>query len=638
MKKLVLLVIAAIAVVNAMAGNDMIKIAHKGVNDYAAVASIDSIYFSGDGKQMYILPVGGKEVVTIAYADVTEITGLSSGECPSKVVVTYNGSSATVENPFMLTGVSAVVDDGYVTVTNTNESTEYTTELTGTTNDGGFTYNGTYKTTVVLNGVSITSKKGAAIDIECGKRVSLELKKGTANTLIDCADGSQKAALYCKGHLEIDKAGTLNVTGNTGHAISAKEYVKLKKSDGVINVLGSIGDGIHCKQYFLGNGFTVSMNNIGDDGIVAEQDGAANDDGYVDGSVIINAGTYNIKSTVDGVISGTDTLSVKGINATGNVYLYGGNITINMSGKGGKGIKADGTYTQGLEDGSGPVLTVNTTGARVSSTSTSGSTSWGNWGRPGGGGFPGGGGGFPGQNTGGSAAKAIKAVGAVTVNGGTTIITTSQEGAEGLESKTSVTINGGNHYFKCYDDCINSSGIVKFAGGNTVCYGYGNDAVDSNYGKKGAITIAGGSVFAYTSKGTPEEGLDCDNNSYIVITGGIAISAGGSQGGGSTSSVGSSTQGYFLGSKPSSYGTSYYYTLCNTSGTPICTYKFEANVSNSLSLLTAPDLGKGSVTVKYGTSAPTACSASVSNTNGTPVFFVAPTVTTTGTSATVTAK
>lgn len=649
MKKNILsLILLVVATINAAAANDVIKISLTNITDYASVSAIDSIYFSADGTQMYILPIGATDAVSFARDDIRSISYIASSDAPTSLKVTYNGSSAKVENPYFLGGVSVSMDGAYVTVNNTNTSSEYTTTLSGTTSDGGFEYNGSYKTTIVLNGVNITSTKGAAINIQDGKRVALEIKKGTENTLVDCANGDQKACLYCKGHLEFDKAGTLNVTGNTKHAISAKEYIELKKSDGTINILGSVGDGIHCKQYFLGKGFSVNMSNIGDDGVVCELDGEENDEGYVDGSVIINAGKYDIKSNVDGIISGTDTLSVKGINAAGNVYLNGGTITINMSGKGGKGIKADGTYSQGLEDGTGPVLTINTTGARVSNPSTTGNNggnNGGGWPGGGGGGWPGGGGGWGpgGQDSGGSSAKAIKAEGAVTIYGGTTIITTTQEGAEGIESKTSVTIKGGNHYLKCYDDCINSSGIVEFAGGNTVCYSNGNDAVDSNYGKKGAITISGGNVFAYTTTGSPEEGLDCDNNSYIVITGGIAVSAGGSQGGGwggssSTSSVGSSTQGYYLGSSPSSFSSSNYYTLCNTSGTPICTFKFEANVNNSLSLFTAPDLGKGKITIKLGTTAPTACTSSISNVAGNEVFFIEPTVTTTRTIANLTAK
>jgi hypothetical protein len=123
----------------------------------------------------------------------------------------------------------------------------------------------------------------------------------------------------------------------------------------------------------------------------------------------------------------------------------------------------------------------------------------------------------------------------------------------------------------------------------------------------------------------------------MVITGGIAVSAGGAQGGGSNS-VGSSSQGYYLGSSPSSYANGTYYTLCNTSGTPICTYRFEAGVSNALSLLTASNLGTGSITVKSGTSKPTAYTSSVANADGTEVFFINPTVTTSGTAATVTAS
>jgi len=640
------LLIALLTTVSASAYDKVIKIVHGSITDYADVTAIDSICFTADGTSLIIQPVDDAAPVSILRSEITDIRYISSDDCPSKLKIAYDGSSATIHNPYFLSGVSVSTDGAYVTVNNTNTSAEYTTELTGTTTDGAFTYNGSYKTTIVLAGVSITSSRGAAVDIECGKRVALELKKSTVNTLVDSSDGSQKAALYCKGHLEIDKSGTLSVTGRTAHAISAKEYIKLKKSDGIINIVSAVKDGIHCKQYFMGNGFTVNIDKVGDDGIQSELDGEANDDDIVDGTLIINGGTYCIINSTNASMDDSDVQSAKGLNADGNMQLNAGTITISMTGTAGKGIRVDGTYTQGTEGGDGPTLTVSTTGAAYTSSSSSTGGGGGGWwgGGPGGGG-PGGGGGGWGQNSNQSSAKAIKVQGAVTIYGGTSIITTTKDGAEGLESKTSVDIAGGTHYFKCYDDCINSSGIIRFSGGNTVCYSYGNDAVDSNYGKKGAITIAGGNIFAYSTKGTPEEGLDCDNNSYITITGGIGISAGGSQGGGggwggssSSQSVGSSTQGYYLGSSPSSYPSTYYFTLFNTEDTAICTYKFEASVSNSLSLLTAPNLGKGTVTVKYSSSAPSASSAQVMNAQGTPVFFIAPTVTTKGTTASVTAK
>lgn len=311
-----------------------------------------------------------------------------------------------------------------------------------------------------------------------------------------------------------------------------------------------------------------------------------------------------------------------------------------MSGAGGKGIKAGTTFTFGdAETHQGPLLTIATSGSRYDDGSSSGGGGGGGWPGGGGGGWPGGGGGGPGGGSSGSSAKAIKAQGQVIIYGGSLYITTTKDGAEGLESKTSVEIAGGQHYFKCYDDCISSSGTVTFSGGTTVCWSNGNDAVDSNYGRSGAITISGGNIFAYTTKGSPEEGLDCDNNSYIKITGGIAFSAGGTQGGGgwggggSSSSVGSSTQGYYLGNPSLTFSSSLYYTLCNTSGQAICTVRFGQSVSSSLTLLTAPDLGKGSITIRSGSEAPSDCSVSVND-----VFFIAPTVTMSSTVKTLTAK
>lgn len=345
-----------------------------------------------------------------------------------------------------------------------------------------------------------------------------------------------------------------------------------------------------------------------------------------DALVRITDGIYLITNDCAGLQGTSDTYTAKGITCDQDIELLGGTFQIQMTGTGGKCIKADGTLTIGTEGGEGPQLKATTSGAPLGSSSSGGM------------------GGFPGGNTSSSnssSAKAIKAQGTITVNGGALLVSTASNGAEGLESKTNVTINGGLHYFQCYDDCINSPGIINFAGGTTVCYATNNDAVDSNYGRSGAITISGGNLFAYSGAGGAEEGIDCDNNSYITVTGGIAISAGGSQGGGgmgSSSSIGSASQGYYLGSSPSSYSTTYYYTLCNTSGEAICTYRFEKNVSNSLSLLTAPNLGTGSITVKQGTSEPTSASIIVKSTTDAPVFWITPEVSTTSTAATITSK
>lgn len=185
----------------------------------------------------------------------------------------------------------------------------------------------------------------------------------------------------------------------------------------------------------------------------------------------------------------------------------------------------------------------------------------------------------------------------------------------GIKASGDLDINGGKHYFKCYDDCLNTAGAIRFDGGIVVCHGYGNDAIDSNYGQAGAIQIGNGVVLGYSSKGAPEEGFDSDNNSYIQITGyGIGISGGANQGGGggwggwggSSSSIGSAVQGYCLSTSSISYAPNRYYTLADASGNNLVTYAVEASFSSSLSLFTATGMTKGSsYTVKYSTAAPT---------------------------------
>ena len=893
----------------------------------------NGIYVRYDIREMLL--ENNKITIGDTIIDVNEVDSITF-EKPDETVqnitdtlyITYNGSAATV-TPQNVEGITTQTDGAAVIITNTNTDREMCFVLSGESTTGSFTYNGDYKACIRLAGVSLKSINGAALDIKCGKRIALELLEGTNNYLEDTPDSlGQKAALYCKGHLEVSKGGTLNVKGNNTHAIKTKEYMLVKSSTGSITVSGAEKDGIHAGQYFKMNGSTINISGVKGDGIQVEATGEGDDydgqimlrDGTIDISVTergvdgiksdslltITGGTININTTGDGskAIKSKDNLTIsggnitinqsgqyivenndpgyvvgikasgdlnisggsivinntaeagKGLSADGNittsqdtssltidikahgsggaldlsrnqetdddtggddsgddpdeeetvyricvalsdanskywknvVYLYasdgtqieqltntvtvsatgqttrtffyydfdevpdgkfyfasndysrtgggggggatggqtykiltgnvngpteanptvyyyintsnpsrgtsaytftatdytsryangtttdsgsvspssgsfataagikgdgniligggtigiscigaaakgiscdkvltttGGNITITnsgtgtgtsssystakgmtsdgsidlqggtiditMSGQGGKGIKSDGTLIIGKGDDEGPLLNVSTTGAKYLSTSS---------------------------------AKAIKAVGTITVNGGEMTVSTSTTGAEGMESKlkanNSIVFNGGKHYFKCYDDCINTAGAIRFEGGIVICYGYGNDSVDSNYGQSGAIQIGNGTVLAYTTKGSPEEGFDCDNNSYIQITGnGIGISAGGSQGGGggggwnpggtsSSGGIGSAVQGYYLSTSSISYSTGRYYTLADANGKNLVTYSFEANVSSSLSLFTATGMTKGSsYTVKYSSTKPT---------------------------------
>lgn len=392
------------------------------------------------------------------------------------------------------------------------------------------------------------------------------------------------------GRLEVNNSGVMSKSIKADYVYVNGGTLQLNPSGTMMIVSNDASYSSAIKtDYFTGNGGTVTI----------KAAGTANRGISADKAFVINDGTYSLTNSAGGYTGSNDSYTAKGFASDANLQLLGGDITITMSGNGGKGIKCDGQLIVGNSDETGPTLNVTTSGSAYGSSSSSG----GGWG-------PGGGM----QSSGGSSAKAIKAMGAAIINGGQMTINTATDGAEGLESKTSVTINGGKHYFKCYDDCINSSGCIYFLGGIAICYSTGNDAVDSNAGTAGAITIGDGAVLAYTSKGAPEEGLDCDNNSYIRITGkGMAISAGASQGGGgggwggsSSSTISNAAQGYYFSTSTISYSTGRYYTLADASGNNLVTYSLDASLSSSLSLFTATGMVSGSTyTLKYSTTAPT---------------------------------
>ena len=254
-------------------------------------------------------------------------------------------NNATVTVDPSIKGISYNVKGGHVTITSTNTTSEILYVLTGVSADGSLTLNGDYKLTIHLDSLTLASTKGAAIDIECGKRIELKLMKNTVNTLTDCSYGTQKAALYTKGHLEIKGKGTLNVTGNTKHAIAAKEYLQLKSSLGTLNILGAVSDGLHCGRgsmlaadaedcRFIMNGGTVNIAGCGSDCVDA--------DDY--GSMFINGGTLNMEiSQEDG----------NGLKCDSCLYMNGGDIQFNVTGISSNAIRTcyEGYYNGGTITG-----------------------------------------------------------------------------------------------------------------------------------------------------------------------------------------------------------------------------------------------------------------------------------------------
>lgn len=284
--------------------------------------------------------------------------------------IVYDGTTATVTVPSTITDVIYSTSGANVSITSGTTTQEYIYRVSGTSDDGSLVINGSYKLTLQLAGLTLTNGHGgAAIDIECGKRIAVVLKAGTVNTLCDSPLGSQKAALYFKGHPEFQGSGTLNVTGKLKHAISAKEYMEIKSSTGFINILGAVSDGLHCgkgkvgdeNNYFEMSGGTINITHVGSEGIDADDYGVVRIKG---GSVSINVADHGSGIKADSTLTvagGTINIDVAGTDADGlrsnyAVNITGGTTDIVVSGDGSKGIKSkDDTDATATVTGGGAV-------------------------------------------------------------------------------------------------------------------------------------------------------------------------------------------------------------------------------------------------------------------------------------------
>lgn len=505
----------------------------------------------------------------------------------SVVTVTYNGASATVSNG--VDGVTVSQSGAHIVVTSTVKKVEYV--LKGSTTDGSFKVYSDNKFKLSLEGVSIHNPAGAAINIQSTKRVFVVCAEGTVNTLTDGSSYSltegedMKACLFSEGQLIFSGSGSLAVTGNYKHAIVSDDYVRLR-SGCSISIPSAVKDGIHTNDAVIIGGGVLNVSST-EDAIQCEEGGITMSGGFVKVTTTENK-AHGLKSAKDVVISGgaiqaqvvgaaskgiscDGNLTVTGgkitaftsqtalyennelsscaaIKCDGNVLISGGEVLLQSTGAAGKGINCDGSIT--ISNGTVKVIT---TGAQCI------------YGRLD------------------SSAKAIKADGALTINGGTVLVkATGGEGSEGIESKSVLTVNDGMIAALCYDDCMNAGKSIVVNGGSIYCYSSGNDGIDSN----GTFTITGGVVVS-SGTNSPEEGIDCDQNTF-KITGGILLGIGG---GTSTPTSSACTQRSVIYGGSGSSGQ--FINIQSADGTSVLTYQIPRNYSQMTLLFSSPSLPSG---------------------------------------------
>ena len=297
--------------------------------------TIGNVTYQFPASQTGTMTFSGGNTVTIMgkafkLSDVSSIIVDNTEVTDGTVSVVYEGSSAKVYVAGNIAQyVTPAIRGAHVSIDQSSAvGEEITYTLLGSSSDGEFYCTGYYKSTVELNGLTLTNSSpvysGAAVCIQNGKRIKVKVVTGTTNTLVDAASGSQKGALYIKGHAEFAQKGTLNVKGNVKHAIKTGEYFTLKNA--TINVTSAVGDGINCSQFFLVESGEINISGVEDDGIQCDLEGdkstgeTTDHDDEDSGNIYINGGTINVNCPAT---------KSEGIQCEGAIQITDGHVTVN---------------------------------------------------------------------------------------------------------------------------------------------------------------------------------------------------------------------------------------------------------------------------------------------------------------------
>lgn len=465
-------------------------------------------------------------------------------------IIKLTGFGATV------TGSGVTVSGSELTITGAG-----TYVVSGTLDDGVLKVACTKndKVRIIFNGVSITNSTGEPFIVEEADKVTVTLADNTVNTLTDkertVSDTDEYSAAFAsKADTVINGNGTLNITANYRNGI--------KSSDDLLIVSGNFNitskeDGIIGKD-ILGIRSGTFKINAGTDGLKSTNDTDENR-----GNTIIEGGTFDITSDNDGIqaevnlliyggafniktgegadtssknnlvnqnfgmgggknfggdwgaSSTTDTESIKGLKALGDILITGGTFTLsceddavhsNSSIKitggdftintGDDGIHADATLQ--IDDGTVNIqssyegleaadIIINGGDIDIVSSDDGVNASNGN-----GSAMPGGG---------------MKRTDKLNLGMGANATSTN--------SAPTIAINGGELYINANGDGLDSNGSMTMSGGNVIVCGpsdNANSALDFETG----FNITGGTLMAFGSSGMLEAPSGASNGCCIV--------------------------------------------------------------------------------------------------------------------------
>ena len=526
-----------------------------GVENYTPEISTDENGYDG-------LTATDKEADTVIAGDETY---WENQEFLTTVTVTYSGNSAVVTSTGNAVKHYIIGADVAIDLTDAGAAEII---ASGKSDDGQLKVYGNSDVKLTLKGLELTSAKSAAINIQNKKILYLHLEEGTTNVICDAEsqsdesyypegvvadDEKRNGAIYCKGSVVVSGSGILSLTGKKKHGISVKSSLTIRP------------------------GVTLAINDVKDNCVKAE--GITVLGGYLWAKTSADAGKC-LSSDADVTVKGgqlklytsggsvyeedeNDTSSPAGVKADGNIYIYNGEMLCISTGEGGKGLNADGGIT--MDDG---IVNVVTSGGKYVYNAALDLD---------------------------SSPKGVKADGEITINGGLLNIqvTGRSDGSEGLESKSKITVNGGEVFVYAYDDAINVGGDspvgMEINGGKIFAFADNNDGIDSN----GKLWVNGGLVIA-SGSGAPEEGLDCDRSQNFIVTGGTLIGTGGA----AISTSSSSTQRSVIYNGVQAK-TGELFVITDAEGNPVLKYELPRTINGMSLFFSSPDIKSGGTYTVY---------------------------------------
>ncbi|MGN0188474.1 MAG: carbohydrate-binding domain-containing protein [Candidatus Cryptobacteroides sp.] len=479
-----------------------------------------------------------------------------AGDFSKVVSVAYNGSEAVVTNN--VEGVTVHCSGADVTVeTGTVEGVEVI--LKGLSSNGQITLYGSKNVKLTLDGVSLTSNVSIPVNCQKSSVLFLHLNAESENQLADASsqsdesyypdgvsssDEKRNGCIYTKGRLVLSGSGKLELNGNNKHGISSKKALYVRP--GVTIVVNDVKD----------NCFKASEMTVTGGYIWAKTSADAGKCLSSDGNVTISGGTLKLYTSGGSIYEAdaNDTSSPSGIKADGDVLISGGEILCVSTGDGGKGISVDGDFRM-----TGGTVNVATSGGKFVYSASQDLD---------------------------SSPKGIKVDGEIIIDGGFLNVqaTGRSESSEGLESKTKITVNGGEVFSYSYDDAINVGGDkpvgIEINGGKVFAFSDNNDGIDSN----AKLWVNGGIVISAGSSGM-EEGFDCDNKENFIVTGGVLIGTGG---GAIATSASSTQRSVIYNGVNTTYGE--FFVICDASLSPILMYKMPQSMSSTSVFFSSADI------------------------------------------------